>query len=62
VRCASAYVGRSGTSPLSLLHLNSLDDVEIYSTLLRKSLAANGGIAAPRKQITDPRGVASLWR
>jgi len=47
---------------LMLLHLGGLDDVEIYSKLLRKSLAANGGLAAPRKQITDPRGTASLWR
>jgi len=47
---------------LMLLHLEGLDDVEVYAKLLRKSLAANGGLAAPRKQITDPRGVASLWR
>ena len=45
-----------------LLHLNEKDDPELYARLLRQSLAANGGLAAPRKQITDRRGYASLWR
>jgi hypothetical protein len=47
---------------LMLLHLNEKDDPEVYARLLRQSLTANGGLAAPRKQITDRRGVASLWR
>ncbi len=47
---------------LMLLHLNGRDDPEQYAKLLRTALAANGGISAPRKQITDRRGFASLWR
>lgn len=50
------------TLALMLLHLNGRDDPEQYAKLLRTALAANGGISAPRKQITDRRGFASLWR
>ena len=47
---------------LMLLHLNELDNEERYSKLLRDALTANHGLAAARKQITDPRGYSSLWR
>jgi hypothetical protein len=45
-----------------LLRLNGNDYTDQYAKLLRRSLSANGGVSAPRKQITDRRGYASLWR
>ena len=47
---------------LMTLHLNGVDGEERYAKLLRQPLAANGGLAAPRKQITNPSRGPSLWR
>lgn len=46
---------------LMQLHINGEDDVQAYSTTIRRWLEANGGRPADRRRaIADPRGLPSL--
>lgn len=46
---------------LMQLHINGDDDVQAYSTTIRRWLEANGGRPADRRRaIADPRGLPSL--